>query len=159
MRHLLIITSLLLMTFFSCKTTGIDFSQITKIEYRFNNSSVPPQYHRSYSILVTETELQITVDSYGDILAEKRIELDKNRFAELLLELNRSGVKSGPERNSKGCTGGTSEEFKCWTDASLILTGYVAHCGGQDTGNLYGDLPSFAKSLKALIPDFADLLK
>jgi hypothetical protein len=150
---------LMLFALSSCQTPAVEFSRITKIEYRFDDSSVPPQYHRSYSITVTEQELRIVVDSYGDILADKKYHIDTARFTALLLDLEKLGIKTGAVRVSQGCDGGTGEELKCWAGQTSVLSGYVGHCGGQDTGNLYGDVPAFAKSLKALIPDFASLVK
>ena len=39
---------------------------IKEIIYRFGDASVPPDYHRSYTITVTAGGVRIVVDSYGD---------------------------------------------------------------------------------------------
>jgi hypothetical protein len=35
---------------------------------RFNDSSVPPEYHRRYTLTADAESAQLVVDSYGDVL-------------------------------------------------------------------------------------------
>ncbi|MCL5991748.1 MAG: hypothetical protein M1419_06560, partial [Bacteroidetes bacterium] len=67
-------------TSFSKKPTNKSKEKITKIIYYFYDSSVPPKYHRSYTITITENKLMIVVDSYGDIINEKEFEIDSSQF-------------------------------------------------------------------------------
>jgi len=57
------------------------------------------------------------------------------------------------------CTGGTTEKVSCTDGENEIFSGFVYHCGGKDTGNLCGDITSFASDVKNLIPNLEDLLE
>ena len=41
------------------------------VEYHYQDSSVPPEYHRSYTLTVTQGEADLVVDSYGDVLHDE----------------------------------------------------------------------------------------
>jgi hypothetical protein len=41
---------------------------IKEITYHFGDASVPPNYHRSYTITVTADSVKIVVDSYGNYI-------------------------------------------------------------------------------------------
>jgi len=64
-----------LIIFTSCNISKEMKPETTKIIYSYGDSSVPPQYHRSYTITVTNEKLHIVVDSYGDILHEKEYDM------------------------------------------------------------------------------------
>jgi len=38
------------------------------VTYRYQDASVPPEYHRSYDVIVGDGEARVVVDSYGDVL-------------------------------------------------------------------------------------------
>ena len=54
----------------SCSNKKLSKNKITKIVYSYGDSSVPPKYHRSYTITATKDGIRIVVDSYGNILAD-----------------------------------------------------------------------------------------
>ena len=64
------LTSLLFAAVFlmASDDTNNSYRSIKKITYHFQDASVPPEYHRSYTVIVDKDRLTITVDSYGDIL-------------------------------------------------------------------------------------------
>ena len=43
-------------------------NETNKVEYRYGDSSLPPDYHRSYTITITEDKKTISIDSYGKVL-------------------------------------------------------------------------------------------
>jgi hypothetical protein len=59
-------------------TPPVTPSQILK--YRFRDSSTPPDFHRSYTIEVTQNQAKLTIDSYNTILATHIITLEKNTY-------------------------------------------------------------------------------
>jgi len=52
-------------------------SYIKKIVYHFADASVPPQYHRSYTITVIPDCVEIVVNSYGEIFAKREYTIKK----------------------------------------------------------------------------------
>jgi hypothetical protein len=65
---------------------------IREIVYRFGDASVPPQYHRSYTITVTAGQARVVVDSYGDVLAEKAYEITRKEFEDIVRSLSRHRI-------------------------------------------------------------------
>ena len=102
------------------------------VEYRYNDSSVPPEYHRSYTITVREGEARMVVDSYGDELHDVTEPVEDETWTDLLDEVADLRVRQpGP---SSECAGGTSREIQV-TDAEHpiedpALRGHAEVCGG-----------------------------
>jgi hypothetical protein len=137
----------------------IDWDGTTRIVYLYGDSSVPPQYHRSYRIDVSSMEARITVDSYGSVLADRSYRIMRSDFDGLLDSLASNAIRNVPPRDNDGCTGGTSETISTFNQQTLTFSGQVYHCGGEDSGNLGGNIQGFADDLRALFPELADLLR
>jgi len=137
----------------------LDATTVKSIEYRFRDSSVPPQYHRSYSIVVQPESVRLKVDSYGDILADKTIELSKTSFEDLVKTINTARLISAESKSEAGCSGGTSEVLTIFTTESQIYNGDFEHCGGIEIPEKAGDVKTVVQALKNLIPDFATYLE
>jgi len=132
---------------------------ITKMTYRYTDSSVPPEYHRSYTLAVTPSNVHVVVDSYGDVLAEKDISLRSGQFDLLIRSLKESGIKNTPPGEENGCVGGTSETLTVHSQAGKIVSGTVYLCGGEKSGNISGDVDRVADDIRSLVPDLKNLLK
>ena len=133
---------------------------ITKIVYSFKDASVPPQYHRSYTITVTRDHYHIIVDSYGDILAEATIDMSEQIMDKLVKYIETYQIKERDyKRDSTICSGGASKSLTVYSDNNILLNGTVYQCGDRLEGSLSGDIDSLAKKLEGLIPDFLNLLK
>ncbi len=147
--------------FFSACEDGLvlDASTVKSIEYQFRDSSVPPQYHRSYSIVVQPKTVRIKVDSYGDILADKTIDIRETSFVELITTINASRLVSVESRSEAGCSGGTSEILTIFTTDGQVYQGDFEHCGGIGIPEKAGDVKNVVQALKNLIPDFATYLE
>lgn len=130
-----------------------------KYEYRFGDSSVPPQYHRSYTITITPNKAHIVVDSYGDVLADKTYDITKSDYEKTEKAFKEAGLRTCRMKENTGCTGGTSESVTAYKNDAQTFTGRVYHCGGEDSGNMCGDVSKFADVVKGLIPDLMTLLK
>jgi hypothetical protein len=129
---------------------NIDIKEVT---YHFGDASVPPRFHRSYTITVTSGRVRIVVDSYGDILSDKSYEITPEQFNAIKRSLARNRIKKCKRRGEDGCTGGTSEGISYIDNKGKKFTGSIYHCGGKDTGNLCGNISRFANDMKKLIPD------
>lgn len=133
---------------------------ITKIVYSFKDASVPPQYHRSYTITVTRDQSHIIVDSYGDILADATIDMPEQIIDDLARYIEIYQIKEKDrKRDTTICAGGTSKSLTVYSDKDILLNGTVYQCGGRLEGSLSGDIDSFTTKIEGLIPDFINLLK
>lgn len=132
--------------------------ELTTIIYSFGDSSVPPEYHRSYDITLTRDSVRITVDSYGDILADTTYAIAEGSFDAIAENISRFKIKTCTKKENEGCTGGTSESIKLFEKDICVLSGTVYHCGGDNYGTLCGETKEFGKEIRALIPDFSRLI-
>jgi hypothetical protein len=133
------------------------FSKVDRLIYHYGDASVPPPYHRSYTLTLTPHQLKLVVDSYGD-----RVHAESRPVSPQLLQEMVALVASGQIRNciqperQRGCTGGTSESLKLFSAEQPIFSGSVYHCGG-DEGDLCGELGQLSARLKAECDYFAHL--
>lgn len=135
-------------------------NEISRIEYRFNDSSVPPPYHRSYDIIVVPDTIYLKVDSYGEILTDTNFVLAASDFMALCDSLPSFNLKTRERKEPDGCVGGTGEQIKI-TDAAgnVSIEGSAYYCGGETYGTITGDLKGFGRLIKSKIPDFRKHLK
>lgn len=136
---------------------NMDYDDVTRVEYRYTDSSVPPQYHRSFVIEVTRDTARVAVDSYGEVLARDSRAITSDEFRALLETLEGAELTSVPEKESHGCTGGTSETVVLYGEEGELFRGHVYHCGGDNYGNLEGDVEAVAREIRALIPNLSSL--
>lgn len=107
-------------------TTVVEHAGLTVV-YRFNDSSVPPEYHRSYELTVEGTAARLVVDSYGDVLHDESVVLDAALVDTLRHDAEQLTIASFPD--VQGCTGGTSESLRIVVDGVVIQDADVASCG------------------------------
>jgi len=132
---------------------------INKIIYRFEDASVPPEYHRSYTITLMPEKLFIVVDSYGTMIAEKEFRIEKKQYDDIVSSLLKNNIRKQSLTAHDGCTGGTAETVSYWDEKEEIFSASLYHCGGIDSGNLGGNVKQFADDIKKLIPSLSDLLR
>jgi hypothetical protein len=155
-----ILAVIILCTTESCADKKLSKKKITKIVYSYGDASVPPKYHRSYTITATKDEIRIVVDSYGNILADTTYQMDKQKFDVLSDKLCKTKLKNKKKtEDTEGCTGGTSRYIKVFSGENIVLNGYAYFCGGEIFGDLDGDINSFAAEIKSFIPDIDKLLE
>ncbi len=130
-----------------------------KIEYQFGDASVPPQFHRSYSITITMDTLRIVVDSYGEILQEKSFSFTVDDFNKVKLVIKKNKIGNIDLGEYDGCTGGTTESLTLYGRNEVLFTGTVYHCGGNDYGDISGDINRLAEGIKNLVPGMNGLLQ
>src|SRR6056297_3524853 len=95
--RLCLIASIVLLAGASCGEGDGRFGEATRVVYEYGDSSVEPQYHRSYMIEATHDSVRVVVDSYGDVLADTTCSMEAGRFETLLEELERAGLRRVPE--------------------------------------------------------------
>jgi hypothetical protein len=132
---------------------------ISEITYHYGDASVPPDYHRSYSITVTLHNARVTVDSYGDILANKAYKITPEQFNNIRKSLEKNKIRNCRLSGEDGCTGGTSESISYSDEEKELFSGCVYHCRKIDTGNLCGDIERFANDVKRIVPNLDKLVQ
>ncbi|MGB3714434.1 MAG: hypothetical protein WA996_08400, partial [Candidatus Promineifilaceae bacterium] len=103
-------------------------------------------------------EARIVVDSYGDILAEREVDISTGLFEAVVASLVEKDIRACKLRANEGCTGGTSESVVASGGGSVLFSASVYHCGGDSSGDLCGDIKGFAEDLRRLLPDLEQLL-
>lgn len=132
----------------------------SKIVYEFKDSSVPPEYHRSYVITITKSEARLAVDSYGKVVEEATAKITDKEFNQIVETISAAKIRRVKETNAKqGCAGGTSETLRLFERNKESLTATVYHCGGENYGNLEGDVAAVKAKVTALFPKTENQLK
>ncbi len=104
---------------------NMNYDDVTRVEYIFTDSSVPPQYHRSFAIEATRDSALVVVDSYGEVLARETRAVTPNEFQSLMETLAAAELSIVPEKESEGCTGGTTEAVVLYEGESEVFRGWV----------------------------------
>jgi len=134
--------------------------ETTKIIYSYGDSSVPPPYHRSYTITVTNEKLHIVVDSYGDILHDKEYDMTNEEMENLIQIIEEANIRNANETTEvDDCVGGTSRSITITSKEDTVVSGTNYYCGGKTYGNIKGDTDALAQAIKAIIPDFNALIE
>ena len=102
---------------------------IQEITYHFGDASLPPEYHRSYTVTVTADRVRIVVDSYGEILTDKGYEITNKQYNDIRDSLKRNKIRNCTLGDDEGCTGGTNERISFSDGENEIFSGSVYHCG------------------------------
>lgn len=145
--------------FSSCETTlNLNPDTTEKIVYNFYDSSVPPEYHRSFEILITHVNASILVDSYGDTLATATKSLTENEFNDFIELVNDAKLTDSKPKNELACSGSTSESLKIYSD-KLELNTHLDHCQVDEFPSNSGNVRQVIDKMKDFFPDLKDLLK
>jgi len=106
------------------------------ITYTFTDSSVPPQYHRSWTMTVTPNRSDITVDSYGSVLAQRSAttavgvwDALSAGFPTVVESVELARRRTAPQ----GCTGGTTEAVRVEDGPDVLIEQSVYNCGGTNS--------------------------
>ena len=99
------------------------------------------------------------MDSYGDILAEKEYAITGEQFDDIRNFLETNEIRNCTLDENVDCAGGTSEGISYSDEDTELFSGTVYHCAGVGSGNLCGDVASFADDVKDVVPDFEELMQ
>ncbi len=91
---------------------AIAWKDATGIVYEFGDSSVPPQYHRSFVISVTDGNASVVVNSYGEILAEGSYQITRKQFKRVLKALTVADISTIQE-GDRIAQGEPPKQFRC----------------------------------------------
>lgn len=142
------------------KQEKMEKQEISYLVFRFHDSSVPPPYHRSYSLDFREDRIKIVVDSYGDIITDTILVLGTETINKALALVDEYKINPKDKNEEKGgCIGGTGISVSYGFGEKNYCDGYVYFCGGEKFGDLSGDLENLKYSLIDLIPNFSQYRK
>lgn len=115
------------------------------VEYRYSDTSVPPEFHRSYTLTVRDGEARVVVDVYGDELHDVTEPVSDTDWRALLDRVERLGAGIGRGDADIGCDGGTGRSLLV-TDAdhgddapALDASVYVCN-GGERQAEMLEDV-------------------
>jgi hypothetical protein len=101
------------------------------VEYHFHDSSVPPPYHRSYTLLVVPGAARVIVDSYGDVLHDERLDLDALTWERCVTAAASLAELPGVEFDD-GFTGGTADRLVVRDHAGeIVVNRFESHRGSD----------------------------
>jgi hypothetical protein len=130
-----------------------DDAQVT---YHFGDSSVPPEYHRSYTLTVGPTEVHAVIDSYGDVLEDVTTPLPEEVWDQLVADIDDvSGLD--PDGDDEGCAGGTSRELQVSDGGESVLHESFGVCGGSNSGDATA-VDTYIQPVIDAIPDWDTLV-
>jgi len=98
---------------------------VDQIIYHYRDASVPPRYHRSYEISASPGRVKITIDIYGEILAEKTYTLSDQQYGNVVDSLNKIEIGKAELTEDNGCTGGTSETISFSDGRKDVISGTI----------------------------------
>lgn len=139
----------------------MNFEEVNTIVYKFNDSSVPPPFHRSFRITIKKDNMNLLVDSYGDVLVDTNFIINNTQFEEAKKGLKDNNIEiiSGKKDNLEPqCTGGTSIDLTL-IDSEKEYKGSKSFCGGKEDGNLNGEIKNYGNKIKKMITNFNQYLK
>jgi len=116
--------------------TDVDPATATLV-YRFNDASVPPEYHRSYTLTADSESAHLVVDSYGDVLHDVTEPNDADRWQRVLDASE--ALSNDTDVTTEACAGGTSEELQVLDGQDqAVIDVFVDHCGSPEGADLDG---------------------
>jgi hypothetical protein len=123
---------------------------LQQIALRFTDSSVPPEYHRSYTIVVEAGSVQTKVDVYDDVIASDEHVLDDGSWAKLAGDAQQ--LPSTLSEDDDGATGGTSYRLVLRTaDGQRTLVWSEDRTQGSES------VTKFAHQIESLVPNLESL--
>lgn len=113
----------------SSSDQGLDDSGT--IEYTYGDASVPPEYHRSYSLSVTRDDVHVVIDSYGDVLYDHVVPLPR-ATRNMLTDTRNPVFGLTPDEPDDGCAGGTTRTLRVSDRDGTVLDLDFGVCGGDN---------------------------
>ncbi len=102
------------------------------VVYHFQDSSVPPPYHRSYTLNFDRNQVHIVVDSYGDVLADRTAPMTDAAWT--TVSSNYASIRNVTVRQPpEGCVGGTGFALTVNDAGATVFSLQASVCGGVNS--------------------------
>ena len=113
----------------------IEWGSIDKVEFRYGDCSVPPRYHRSYTISITSNEKTLVVDCYGSVLLTRNYSNNQKNFEKFKETLANVGIYTHDiVRDERD--GITTLYLKLYDGSECVFSRYTTNTEGK-YGNMY----------------------
>jgi hypothetical protein len=138
---------------------GIELSDEAQITYHYGDSSVPPEFHRSYTLTIGATEVHAVVDSYGDVLGDVTVDLPAEVWDGLVADAGSVAALDADERDGEGegCAGGTSRDLEIVDGGATVVARSFPVCGGANEAPAQA-LDAYVQPVLDAIPDWSALV-
>lgn len=125
--------------------------ELRRAKLRFEDASVPPEYHRSYTITLDARGVDATVDVYGKVIASAHHTLGAAQWARLVEEARAlpTALEEGPKTEVTGATQYSLE--LAGADRTLTIEWIEDATEGSQTAT------DVAHQVEALVPDLEAL--
>lgn len=134
---------------------SIDLSDDATIEYVFTDSSVPPEFHRSYTLTIESDDVHAVVDSYGDEIGETSAPVTEGLWGSLALQADEM-AKIEPDEAADGCAGGTKRDLTVVDRDETVIDLSFSVCEGNEDQAARVD--AYIDPVIAVIPDWDSVL-
>jgi hypothetical protein len=144
-----------------CGASEDPFDRAGSLEYRYNDASVDPEFHRSYTLSLVgggdaaPATGTFVVDAYGDVLHEADVTVEPDTWSAALDELA-SGDRDDVEVDG-GCSGGTSRQLVIRSSGDDVALDRTVQVCGAEGGDAADELDAAIAPLLAEL-DLATLL-
>lgn len=145
----LIAVPLVLLLVAGCQPTSAPVPEdprTTRVEVAFRDSSVPPEYHRSWRLTLDHDEIRGVVDSYGDVVAKQTATMPAKRWRRFVAGLEESVERIGDaEEPEEGCAGGTGMTLTITGEDGADVTVDVENCNTEDNERVMDDIEELVR--------------
>lgn len=125
------------------------------VNYHFQDSSVPPPYHRSYTLTFDRNQVHIVVDSYGDVLADRTAPMTETAWN--TVSNNFAAIRNISVREpEQGCVGGTSFALTVDDGGATVFALQASVCGGANS-DATRRVRDWVQSVRTLLPSMDEL--
>ena len=125
------------------------------VVYQFHDSSVPPPYHRSYTLNFDRNQVRIVVDSYGDVLADRTAPMTEAAWT--TVSNNFPAIRNVSVREpAEGCVGGTGFGVKVSTGGETTFSLHASVCGGANS-DAARRVRDWVQPVRTLLPSLDEL--
>ena len=133
-----------------------------KVVYDFTDASVPPAYHRSFRAEINGNGIVLSVNCYGNVLNQTTLSTSRERFCDLLKQIDSIKLKEQSNEDSQGLSGGTTHLLELFEKEEKYFSGSVYGNSLIETlqfGNIKGDIAGLHKVICHFIPHFEEEMK
>ncbi|HET9200504.1 MAG TPA: hypothetical protein VFO84_05960 [Dehalococcoidia bacterium] len=113
------------------EASGEPLSDSATIEYRYDDASIPPEFHRSYELSISKDEADFVVDIYGDVVRDETVEVPPEAWAELA-NTEHPVFELEPEATEGDCAGATARRLTVTDGGDEVLDLDFEVCGGAN---------------------------
>jgi hypothetical protein len=135
----------------------VSLSDDAQITYHFGDASVPPEFHRSYTLTIDPTQVHAVVDSYGDVLGDVTEPLPADVWDRLVADIGTVAQLDTGGDADEGCAGGTSRSIEITDDGETVVEKDVYVCGGANEAPA-ATLDAYVQPVLDAIPDWDALV-